>query len=229
VNRTATPVATPLPIVAAEKPSTSNGTHTESPPPPAVPKIDTPATALVAAPTKPRHQEASSPQDRPKPFALYVTGINTLEAVRALFSSEVQSKIQRIEKKHPRGRPYFFVYFESVEVAREMLEQLPEDLKIKRPLPEHKPLVELMDGFSPSSNSRPGMSDSKCGRRTGTGGGNTSDSDNNTGGGYRRGHRGRGRGAYALDRGSVQRGRGGPKHGRGFDNGDGGSQHQSTH
>jgi len=227
-NRTATPVATPLPMAAAEKPSTSNDTRTESPAPPAVPKIDTPATAPVAAPTRPQHQEASSLQDRPKPFGLHVAGVDTAEAARALFSSEVQSKIRRIEIKHPRGRPYFFVYFESIEVAKETLEQLPEDLKIKRSPGEHKPWVKLMDDFGSFSNSRPGMSDSKWGRGTGTGGGNTSESDNNTGGGYRRGYRDRRRGTYGLDRGGGQRGRGGPKRGRGFDGGDGGSQHQST-
>ena len=204
-NRTATPVTTPLPIAEAEKPSTSNSTRTESPAPPAVPKIDTPATALVAAPTKPQHQEASSPQDRPGPPGLWVAGINTLEAVRALFSSEVQSKIQRIEIRHPRGRPYFFVYFESVEVATEALEELPEVLKIQHPLAERKPWVQLMNDPSPSSNPRPGMSDSKRGRRTGTGGGITRESDNNTSGGYRRGYRGRGRGAYGLDPVGVQR------------------------
>jgi len=231
---TATPVATPLPIAAAEKPSTSNSTRTESPAPPAVPKIDTPATALVTTPTRPQHQEASSPQDRPKQFGLYVTGVSTQEAVRALFSSEIQNKIQRIETKHPKNRPeniYFFAYFESIEVARETLEQLPEDLKMKRSPGEHKPWVKLMDDFGSFSNSRPGMSDSKWGRGTGTGGGNTSESDNNMGGGYRRGgyHRGRGRGgAYGSERGGGPRGRGGPKRGRGFDGGDGGSQHQST-
>ena len=197
---TATPVATPLPIAAAENPSTSNGTRTESPAPPAVPKIDTPATALVAAPIRPQHQEASSPQARPKPFGLYVSGVNTLEAVRALFSSEAQSKIQRIEMKYSKGRPYSLVYFESVEVAREVLEKLPEDLKIKRPLGENKPWVKLSDNFGSFSNSS----------------------------NWGRGYRGRGRGAYDLDRGGGQRGRGGPKRGRGFDGGDGGSQHQST-
>lgn len=233
-NRTTTPVATPLPIAAAEKPSASNGTRTQSPAPPAVPKIDTPATALVAAPTGPQHhQEASSPQDRSKQFGLFVNGVDNEEAVRALFSPEVQSKIRRIEKKHPRTRPdstYFFAYFESAEVAKETLEQLPEDLKTKRSMSENKPWVKLMDEHSPFNHPRPGMSDSKWGRGTGTGGGNTSESDNNMGGGYRRGYQGRGRrSTYGLDRGGGRGGRGGgAKRGRGFDGGDGGSQHQST-
>ncbi|PWW80756.1 hypothetical protein C7212DRAFT_160315 [Tuber magnatum] len=232
-NRAATPVATPLPTPAAEKPSASNGTHTESPAPPAVPKIDTPTTAPVTAPTGPQHQEASSPQDRQKQFGFYITGVNTIDAVRALFSSEVQSRIRRVEPKHPKTRPdftYFLAYFESAEVAKETLEQLPEDLKVRRSQNENKPWVKLMDDF-PFSNSRPGMSDSKWGRGTGAGGGNTSESDNNMGGGYRRsgGYRRGGRGAYGSDRGGGQRGRGGgAKRGRAFDGGDGGSQHQST-
>ncbi|PUU72391.1 hypothetical protein B9Z19DRAFT_1137765 [Tuber borchii] len=197
-NRTATPVATPLPIAVAEKPSTSNRTRTESPPPPAVPKIHAPATALVGAPIRPEHQEASSPQDRIQPPGLFVTGggVNTKEAVSALFSSEVQGKIKDIEMKHPRGRPYFFVYFESVEAARHALEEQPKDFKTMHPLAEHKLWIKLMDEeISSSSNSRPGMSNSKSGRGTGTGGGNTRKTGS-IGGGHRHGCRGRGRGAY---------------------------------
>ncbi|PUU76044.1 hypothetical protein B9Z19DRAFT_992108 [Tuber borchii] len=207
-NSTATPVATPLRIAAAEKPSTSNRTRTESPVFRVVPKIDTPAMALVAAPTRPQHQEASSTQDRLQPPGLYVTGVKTVDAVRALFPSEVQRKIQRIEKRHPRGRPHFFVYFESCEVAREVIEQLPEDFKTTPPLGEYKVLVQLMENFSPSSNSRPGMSGSKWARGTGTDRGNTSESDNSTGSKNRGGYRDCGRGSYGLDRGGGLRGRG---------------------
>ncbi|RPA96631.1 hypothetical protein L873DRAFT_1810978 [Choiromyces venosus 120613-1] len=233
-NRVATPVVTPLPTPAVEKPSTSNGTRTESPaPPPAVPKIDTPATTPATAPTGPQHQEASSPRERPKQFGLYINGVSSADAVRALFSSEAQGRIQRVDIKHPRNRPestYFLAYFESAELAKETLDQLPEDLKVRHGLYENKPWVKLMDDYNSFSNSRPGMSDSKWGRGTGTGGGNTSESDNNMGGGYRRGYRSiRGaRGTHSSDRGG-QRGRGGgSKRGRDFDGGDGGLQHQTT-
>ncbi|KAG0130863.1 hypothetical protein HOY82DRAFT_356139 [Tuber indicum] len=236
-NRAATPVATPLPTPAAEKPSTSNGTRTESPAPPVVPKIDTPATAPATAPaiapTGPQHQEASSPQDRLKQYGFYITGVNNADAVRALFSLEVQSMIQRIETKHPKSRPdstYFLAYFESAEIAKETLDQLPEDLKIRRSQNENKPWVKLMmDEYNPfNSNPRPGMSDSKWGRGAGAGGGNTSESDNNMGGGYRRGGGHRGRGARGYSRGPYRGGPGGAKRGRNLEGGDGGSQHQST-
>lgn len=244
-NRAPTPSVapvTPLPtsIPTTEKALASNGTAaiTAISVPPALPKIEAPTPAAPsAAPT-----DSQSPVEKSKQIGLFVAGISTKEAVRDIFGPENSAHIIRIEEKAPKSRPtskYFLVYFESMEVTKEVLDKLPEELKIQAPHNQRdgKPFVKLMDDFpqsndrgvSSSNAGRPGMSDSKWGR-TQQVGGSASESDNNMGGSYNRsrgglGGRGRGRGA------GIERGRGGSR-GRGRRGGpygsDGGSSTPQT-
>ncbi|KAH0614843.1 uncharacterized protein H6S33_000479 [Morchella sextelata] len=221
---TAVPAATPAATPTAEKTPTSNGTSPASVPP-ALPKVDTPAaSAQNTAPTS-----SQSPLEKTKQTGLYISGVLTETEARQTFPPEDECRILRVEEKTSRTRnlfKFYLVYFESMEVTKEILDKLPEDLKSGPPGQRNgKPYVKMMqDEFTPgdriSSGNRPGMNDSRWGRGPAVGG-NTSESDNNMGGGYRGrgnfGGRGKSRGGYEGTR--VSRGRGK----RGFHSGDGGS------
>lgn len=235
-NRAPTPSVapvTPLPTTnpAAEKVPASNGTAAPSAPvPPALPKVEIPVpTVPNAAPT-----DSQPPAERSKQIGLHVTGISTKEAVYDILGAEDSAHIIRIEEKTRQRGPtskYFLVYFESMEVTKEVLDKLPEELKIQAPPNQRdgKPLVKIMDDFSqsndrsiPSSNaSRSGVNDSKWRQPAG---GNTSESDNNMGGSYRNSRGG------SIGRGKARagfRGRGGRVK-RGFYGSDGGSSAPQT-
>ncbi|KAI5852806.1 hypothetical protein DFP73DRAFT_534102 [Morchella snyderi] len=208
----AVPAATPT----AEKTPINNGTSPASIPP-ALPKVDTPSTS--AQNTAPASSQ--SPLEKIKQTGLYISGVHTEADVRQIFTPEDESHIVRIEEKSAakvKGFKFFLVYFDNMEVTKEILDKLPEDLKSG---PRNgKVHVEMMaEEFSPgdrtSSGNRPGMNDSKWGRGPAVGG-NTSGGDGNIGGGYRgRGFRGRGnsRGGY----GGSRKGK------RSFNSGDGSS------
>lgn len=240
-NRAPTPSVAPVaplptPTPTAEKVSVSNGIAVTSVPP-ALPKIEPPApTAPSTAPTGPQ-----SPQERPKQIGLYVTGVNTADAVREIFSSEDNAQIKRIDEKSSKTRPthkYFLVYFETMEVTKDILGRLPEEHKTQVPHGQrnNKPFVKIMDDFSQSgdrnmssgSASRPGMNDSKWGRGQPVGG-NTSESDNNMGNSYNRNNRG-GYGGSRKPRGGYESRGGGRGRGRrgGYHGSDGGSSAPQT-
>lgn len=235
---------TPLPTLTPtpEKAPASNGTAVSSAIsfPPALPKAEIPAPIAPSAAAA--AADSQSPREKSKQIGLYVTGVNTKEAVRDIFGPENSAHIIRIDEKAPKLKPtskYFLVYFESMEVTKEVLDKLPEELKAQAPLSqrEGKPFVKIMDDFSQSNDrnvpntSRPGMNDSKWGRAQPVGG-SASESDNNMGGSYNRNSRGGsgGRGkprGIGYDRGSRggSRGRSGKR--GGFHGSDGGSAPQT--
>lgn len=177
----------------------------------------------------------TSPAARPHDFrvknqrGLYVINAGTTEnEVKNTFPPDIQNKIVEVTQRNSaKGGLYWYVYFETVEVMKDMLSKLPDSMKNHSD--RTKPLVKEIDGelnYNKGGSMRDGpgrvgMGDSKWSRggepgsmsRAGTGqkqgGGSASESE---GQGYRggrnsfRGGRGDGRGS---GRGRGRGGRGG--------------------
>ncbi|KAI9781744.1 MAG: hypothetical protein M1839_005737 [Geoglossum umbratile] len=216
--------ASPAPAVpnqplkpATPQPATSTPLNSSAPPPVATEKPVTPTQAenrngaasdenkAIASPptTVPK---APSPSDKKPTHGLWVGGVNTMDACRALFTEEeLRTKVIRIDPKGGRTTPYFCVLFNTFEDAKAALDRQPPENREKGQsgTPWVKFLQDRSDGAHGGAGRWQGSS---------RGGANAGQSGQ---GGYKSGgasdsESGRGRGGF---RGAV-RGRGGER-GRG--------------
>jgi len=232
-NRTTTPTLAEPSSPEAQKPSNSNGAT----PVVAVPAANSPTlTGPSSVPQTPAQENA--PPGRGQRWSgpgLHIAGAMSTEAVRELIPEEDQKLILHIEEKISKSsRKYHLAYFQTEELASEVLGRIPEEYttgQSKMTERDGKPYVKLLeellfdrDRQQIDRGSRAGMDSSKWSRGQPLGG-NTSESDN-TGSssrynrGYRQGSRSGGRGYGGGGRGG--RG-GGSKRGRLGDSGESGS------
>ncbi|KAH0545223.1 hypothetical protein FGG08_000677 [Glutinoglossum americanum] len=209
--------ATPQPASAPQ--------NSSAPPPAATEKSVTPIQTENrngAAPSEPRvavspsapAPKAPSPSDKKPSHGLWVGGVSTIEACRALFTEEEHNKILRVETRGNRTTPYFCVLFNNFEDAKAALDRQPPENKEKGQsgTPWIKFLQDRSDGAHGGagrwqSSSRGGASASQGGQGGYKSGGGASDSES-----------GRGRGGY-RPRGRSDRGGRGNRVGRaGFNN-----------
>ncbi|KAH0559078.1 hypothetical protein GP486_004339 [Trichoglossum hirsutum] len=210
--------SSPAPVVPTQQPlkpatpqPTSAPQNSSGPPPAAAEKsvtpiqtenrngatpVDTKASVSPLAPAP----KAPSPSDKKPTLGLWVGGVSTLDACRALFNDEEQTKILRYEIRGNRNAPYFCVLFNNYEDAKAALDRQPQENKEKGQsgTPWVKFLQERGDGAHGSAagwrgGNRGGASANQGGQGGYKSGGGASDSESGRGrGNFRGGARGRG-------------------------------------
>ena len=222
VGRTPQPPAEPsqAPIQPVQAKTPANATRPAAPVPSPAPAAPTPANAPTASTPAPTASSATNggagqassseakpeatpdvssdatPREQKPSSSIFITGVTSEEAARALFSEEDRAKLTRVQKRGVTGNAWL-AWFNTPEEMQSVLAAAPAELKeYKRGQPQIKEGHVMERGeYKPRGN-------------TGTWG---QRSASNTPGanGAPEGEGGRGRGGFRARGGSMRGGRGG--------------------
>jgi len=212
-----TPTTTARP--AAPVPSPAPAATSATAPPAAAPATPAPpatnGAAAHTAPTEPKSDATpapvaatdAAPKEQKPSTSIFITGVTSEEAAKALFSEEDRAKITRVQKRGIAGNAWL-AWFNTPEEMQAVLAAAGPELKegYKRGVPQIK------EGNVPERGEyKP--------RGTGTWGQRSTSHTTGTAGASEGGEAGRGRGGFRARGGSMRGGRGGRGRG-GAGNGD---------